>query len=117
MIQSNYQASNLQLCTFHLGHLFLGIEVEKVQEIIRYQEMTRVPLTSPVVGGLLNLRGQIVTAIDLRRRLGLGDRDRDSLPLNAIVQTGGEIVSLLVDEAGDGSRFGRRRAPGARSAF
>lgn len=101
MLQNNYQASSRQLCTFHLGHLFLGIEVEKVQEIIRYQEMTRVPLASPVVGGLLNLRGQIVTAIDLRRRLGLSDRDEDSLPLNAIVQTGGEIVSLLVDEAGD----------------
>jgi purine-binding chemotaxis protein CheW len=101
MIQNNTQTSDLQLCTFYLGNLFLGIEVEKVQEIIRYQEMTRVPLASPVVGGLLNLRGQIVTAIDLRRRLGLSDREKDNLPLNAIVQTGGEIVSLLVDEAGD----------------
>jgi purine-binding chemotaxis protein CheW len=101
MIQTNCQTSTRQLCTFYLGDLFLGIEVEKVQEIIRYQEMTRVPLSSPVVGGLLNLRGQIVTAIDLRRRLGLSDREKDSLPLNAIVQTGGEIVSLLVDEAGD----------------
>jgi purine-binding chemotaxis protein CheW len=101
MIQNHTQTSDLQLCTFFLGNLFLGIEVEKVQEIIRYQEMTRVPLASPVVGGLLNLRGQIVTAIDLRRRLGLSDRQKDNLPLNAIVQTGGEIVSLLVDEAGD----------------
>ncbi|HBB34831.1 MAG TPA: chemotaxis protein CheW [Cyanobacteria bacterium UBA8803] len=99
-----------QLCTFFLGQLFFGIEVEKVQEIIRYQEMTRVPLAPPVVGGLINLRGQIVTAIDLRRRLDLNEspysdnyasRPTDKLPLNVIVRTSDETVSLLVDEIGD----------------
>ena len=58
-----------QFSTFFLGDLHFGIEVEKVQEIIRYQHMTRVPLASSVVHGLINLRGQIVTAIDLRERL------------------------------------------------
>ena len=90
-----------QLCTFFLGELFFGIEVSKVQEIIRYQEMTRVPLAPPEVGGLINLRGQIVTAIDLRRRLELGDRASGKLPLNVIVRTSEETVSLLVDEIGD----------------
>ena len=54
-----------QLCTFTLNGLYFGIEVEKVQEVIRHQQMTGVPLADPVVHGLINLRGQIVTAIDL----------------------------------------------------
>ena len=60
-----------QLCTFYLQKLLFGVEVEKVQEVIRYQEMTRIPLAPEVIGGLINLRGQIVTAIDLRRQLEL----------------------------------------------
>ena len=58
-----------QYCTFYLDGHYFGLDVLKVQEIIRYQEMTRVPLASPTVRGLINLSGQIVTAIDLRRRL------------------------------------------------
>ena len=90
-----------QLCTFFLDQLFLGIEVEKVQEILRFQEMTRVPLAPPVVSGLINLRGQIVTAINLRRRLDLNDCSTKQLPLNIIVRTSDETASLLVDEIGD----------------
>jgi purine-binding chemotaxis protein CheW len=90
-----------QLCTFFVDNIFFGIEVEKVQEIIRYQEMTRVPLAPSVVGGLINLRGQIVTAIDLRRRLDLSDRPIEQLPLNVIVRSGDETASLLVDDIGD----------------
>ena len=60
-----------QYCTFFVDGHFFGLDVLKVQEIIRYQEMTAVPLAPPVVRGLINLRGQIVTAIDLRRRLEL----------------------------------------------
>jgi purine-binding chemotaxis protein CheW len=61
--------SRHQFCTFFLDDLFFGAEVDKVQEVLRYQEMTRVPLAPSVVRGLINLRGQIVTAIDLRNRL------------------------------------------------
>jgi purine-binding chemotaxis protein CheW len=93
-------ASN-QYCTFHLDTLFLGVEVQKVQEVFRYQEMTRVPLASPIVQGLINLRGQIVTAIDLRRRLELKPRPEGQLPMNVVVRTGDGPVSLLVDEIGD----------------
>jgi purine-binding chemotaxis protein CheW len=75
--------------------------VLKVQEIIRYQEMTRVPLASPVVRGLINLRGQIVTALDLRRRIELEDRPANELPVNVVVHTDDGAVSLLVDEIGD----------------
>jgi purine-binding chemotaxis protein CheW len=90
-----------QYCTFFVDGHYFGLDVLKVQEIIRYQEMTRVPLAPPVVRGLINLRGQIVTAIDLRRRLGLRDRPVDQLPVNVIVQTDDGAVSLLVDEIGD----------------
>lgn len=90
-----------QFCTFFLEGLFFGIEVEKVQEVIRYQEMTHVPLAPSVVGGLINLRGQIVTAVDMRRRLGLSERPKDQLPMNVVVRTEDGAVSLLVDEIGD----------------
>jgi purine-binding chemotaxis protein CheW len=90
-----------QYCTFLLDGHYFGVEVQQVQEVIRYQEMTRVPLASPVVSGLINLRGRIVTAIDLRRRLGLPDRPAGKLPMNVVVRTGDDAVSLLVDEIGD----------------
>jgi len=94
-------ANERQLCTFTLGDQYFGLDVLKVQEIIRAQEMTRVPLAHPVVRGLINLRGQIVTAIDLRRRLDMPDRPSELLPVNIVVQTDDGAVSLLVDEIGD----------------
>src|SRR5262245_30399980 len=63
--------------------------------------MTRVPLAPAVVRGLINLRGQIVTAIDLRRRLEFAERPADQLPVNVVVRTDDGAVSLLVDEIGD----------------
>jgi purine-binding chemotaxis protein CheW len=90
-----------QYCTFYLAGQYFGLDVLNVQEIIRYQEMTRVPLAPPVVRGLINLRGQIVTAIDLRRRLELSDRPPEQLPVNVVVRTEDGAVSLLVDEIGD----------------
>jgi purine-binding chemotaxis protein CheW len=90
-----------QYCTFSLDGLFFGVEVQNVQEVIRYQEMTRVPLASSVLSGLINLRGQIVTAIDLRRRLGLPERPAGQKPMNVVVRTSDGVMSLLVDEIGD----------------
>lgn len=94
-------ADERQFCTFYLDGQYFGIDVMQVQEVIRYQEMTRVPLAAGIVRGLINLRGQIVTAIDLRRRFELPDRSEDRLPVNVVVQTGEGAVSLLVDEIGD----------------
>jgi len=90
-----------QLCTFRVGPLFLGVEVIKVQEVLRYLRLTRVPLASSVVRGLINLRGQIVTAIDLRRRLGLPDLPADAQPTNVVVRTDEGAVSLLCDDVND----------------
>ncbi|MEC4892357.1 MAG: chemotaxis protein CheW [Oscillatoria sp. PMC 1051.18] len=115
-----------QFCTFYLAHLFLGLEVNKVQEVIRYQSITRVPLAPPAVRGLINLRGQIIPAIDLRKCLDLSasqsvaERKKsksesfakasalidffpqtEQLPLNVVMQADDEIFSLLVDEVGE----------------
>lgn len=91
-----------QFCTFFVDGQFFGIPVQQVQEVIRYQEMTRVPLVPPVIRGLINLRGQIVVAVDLRRRLLAADRSEESLPMNVVVRTAdGAVTSLLVDEIGD----------------
>jgi purine-binding chemotaxis protein CheW len=90
-----------QVATFTLDQLYFGVEVLKVQEVIKYQELTRIPLAPPVVQGLINLRGQIVTAIELRRRLGLAERKDGELPMNVVVRTTDGVVSLLVDEIGD----------------
>jgi len=90
-----------QLATFVLDGLHFGVDVLRVQEIIRYQRMTKVPLAPPAVEGLINLRGQIVTALDLRRQLGFLPRQSDRLPINVVVRAGEEALSLLVDDIGD----------------
>jgi len=94
-------AGKKQFCTFYLADYFFCVPVGEVQEVIRYLEMTHVPLVSEVVRGLINLRGQIVTAIDLRRRLGMEDRAAEQLPMNVVIRTSDGAVSLLVDEIGD----------------
>jgi purine-binding chemotaxis protein CheW len=90
-----------QLCTFLLDGLLFGVEVVNVQEVIRFQEMTSVPLASSIVRGLINLRGQIVTAIDMRARLRLPPLDPSQQPMNVVLRTSDGVVSLLVDEIGD----------------
>jgi purine-binding chemotaxis protein CheW len=95
-------AQTTQFCTFFLNGFFFGVEVLKVQEIIRYQQMTMVPLAPDMIEGLINLRGQIVTAIDLRRRMNFEERAVSAeLPMNVVVRTVEGAVSLLVDEMGD----------------
>jgi purine-binding chemotaxis protein CheW len=91
----------VQFCTLFLDGACYGIEVTRVQEIIRYQRLTRVPLAPGVIAGLMNLRGQIVTAVDLRRRLSLPERGGDTLPTNVVINSEVGVVSLLVDEVGD----------------
>jgi purine-binding chemotaxis protein CheW len=90
-----------QVCTFSLNQQLFGVEVQSVQEVIRYQEMTEVPLAPDAVVGLINLRGQIVTAIDLRKRLGIADRPVGQLPMNVVVRSDDGAVSFLVDQIGD----------------
>jgi purine-binding chemotaxis protein CheW len=88
-------------CTFLLGGVHFGVPVTKVQEVLRAQERTRIPLVSPVVDGLINLRGEIVTTLDLRRRLGLPPRGDDAEAMNVVIRSDEGVVSLLVDEIRD----------------
>src|SRR5262249_22341853 len=94
-------AERRQFCSFFLDGLRFGVDVRKVQEVVPYQEMTRVPLAPPTVRGLLNLRGQIITGIDLRRRLELAERPADSLPMNVVLRGEDSPVSFLVDDIGE----------------
>src|SRR6266851_5109610 len=90
-----------QFSTFFVADLFFGVDVLNVQEVLRFQQMTSVPQAPEVIEGLINLRGQIVTAIDMRRRLGLPPRGGGQMPMNIVVRTEDGAFSLLVDEIGD----------------
>src|SRR5712675_1823842 len=94
-------AQTSQFCTFYLDKLLFGVELKGVQEVIRSLEMTKVPLAPAVVSGLINLRGQIVTAVDLRRKLELDPAPPDTLAMNVVVRSEDGAVSLLVHEIGD----------------
>src|SRR5271168_499959 len=88
-------------CAFYVDNVLFGGEWKGVQEIIRKLEMTKVPLAPAVVSGLINLRGQIVTAVDLRRRLELDPAPPEMQTMNVVVRSEDGPVSLLVDEIGD----------------
>jgi len=90
-----------QLATFWLDGDLFGVEVEHVQEVLRSQSITRVPLAPPAVAGLINLRGQVVTAIELRERLGRKPRPEGQEAVVIVVRLHGEAVSLLVDSIAD----------------
>jgi purine-binding chemotaxis protein CheW len=100
-IRTGMAQTSGQYSTFFVADLFFGVDVVRVQEVLRFQQMTRVPKAPEVIEGLINLRGQIVMAIDMRRRLGLPPRSGDQDPMNIVVRTEDGAVSLLVDEIGD----------------
>ncbi len=89
-----------QLSTFVIGKYLFGVDVSMVQEVVRLQQLTPVPLSRPDIAGLINLRGEVLTAIDLRARLGLPPSDGGREPVNVVVRVDDEPVSLLVDEIG-----------------
>ena len=99
--KSDQSQTSGQFSTFFVADMFFGVDVLHVQEVLRFQQMTAVPQAPDVIEGLINLRGQIVTAIDMRRRLHLPPRAADQTPMNIVVRTMDGAVSLLVDEIGD----------------
>jgi purine-binding chemotaxis protein CheW len=89
-----------RMVTFTLdGHLY-GVDVAAVQEVLRGQARTRIPLAPRTVAGLINLRGQVLSAVDLRALLELPARDDDAEPMLVVIRVGGEPVALLVDSIG-----------------
>jgi purine-binding chemotaxis protein CheW len=100
-IDKKASATSGQLATFRLDGDLYGVEVEHVQEVLRSQQLTRVPLAPSAVAGLINLRGQVVTAIELRERLGRPPRPEGTDAVVIVVRLHGEAVSLLVDSIAD----------------
>ena len=94
--------------TFRLDRQWLGIPVVLIQEVLTGQRVTPVPLSPAEVEGFLNLRGQIVTAVDLRSVLGLPQRSADASCMNVVVRQDDELFSLIVDEVGDVLEVGER---------
>ena len=90
-----------QLATFVVDGATYGVDVTCVQEALRDLPRTPVPLAGPAVAGLVNLRGQVVLAVDLRVSLGLPPLPADAEPMMVVVEVGGEPLSLLVDQVGD----------------
>jgi purine-binding chemotaxis protein CheW len=93
--------ANRQYATFEVDDQLFGVDVADVQEVLSFPEYTPVPLAPPSIGGLFNLRGQVIAAVDLRVRLGLPPRDLAGTAMNVIVRDGDEPVSLLVDRIGE----------------
>ncbi len=87
--------------TMMVADQLFGIPVLTVQDVLGPQRVTRVPLSPPEVAGALNLRGRIVTAFDVRRRLGLPKRESDKPGMNVVVDFKGELYALMVDNVGE----------------
>jgi purine-binding chemotaxis protein CheW len=94
--------SSNEIVTFRLAKQLLGIPVLSVHDVLKPQVITRTPLAPDWVAGVLNLRGRIVTAIDLRRRLALPTRsENDGKGMSIVIEHRGEPYSLLIDQIGE----------------
>lgn len=87
--------------TATIGGQLFGLPIQRVQDVFTPERVTRVPLAPPEIAGVLNLRGRIVTLIDMRDRLGLGQRDSDTPPMAIGVESAGESYGLLIDAVGE----------------
>jgi len=92
---------NQDFVTMTIADQMFGIPVLQVQDVLGHQRITRIPLAPPEVAGSLNLRGRIVTAIDVRLRLGLTGRSKDKPGMSIVVDLRGELYSLMVDSVGE----------------
>lgn len=95
------RTSEVQFATFYVGDILLGIDIRHVQEINRQLEVTRVPHAPAEVRGVINLRGDVATVIDLRRILDLPQATVTRESRNLIVHIDGESIGLLVDRISD----------------
>jgi len=89
-----------ELVSLRVARQLVGIPVRHVHDVLHPQRITAVPTAAADIAGLLNLRGRVVTAIDLRRRLGMAPRHPATRSMSVVVEHRGELCSLLVDEVG-----------------
>lgn len=99
-INDNKRASN-QYLTFYLAGQMFGVSVLQVNDVLRAQKTTRTPLAPPTIGGIMNLRGRIVTVIDVRRCLNQKQRPAGEESMSVVVEQNGELFSLVIDAVGD----------------
>ncbi len=101
MIKNETTEQLTEYVTVVIGAQLFGLPIARVQDVFVPDRLTRVPLAPPEVAGILNLRGRIVTAIDMRRRLDLGKRDDAQPPMAIGIEYRGESYGLLVDTVGE----------------
>src|ERR1700760_4184557 len=90
-----------EFVTVQIGGQLFGMPISRVQDVFMPERLTRVPLSSSDVAGVLNLRGRIVTAIDMRARLGLPKSESEKPPMAVGVELRGESYGLLIDSIGE----------------
>jgi purine-binding chemotaxis protein CheW len=101
MTMSETQQSSTEYVTAVIGGQLFGLPIMRVQDMFIPERLTRVPLAPPEIAGVLNLRGRIVTLIDLRRRFGLGERKDGEAVMAIGVESRGEFYGLLIDNVGE----------------
>ena len=99
--QKKQDAELIQLVTFSIGEEEFGVDILKVQEIIRIMEITKVPKAPPFVEGVINLRGNVIPVIDLRKRFGLETREHDSQTRIIVIEINKMIVGFVVDSVSE----------------
>lgn len=97
----NSSAESREYVTVLIGGQLFGLSIDRIHDVFVPLNMTPVPLAQREIAGVLNLRGRIVTAIDMRRRLGLGDRDDAGHSMAVGIDTDGESFGLIVDKVGE----------------
>lgn len=95
------EADTEQLLTFHLAGQIFGVPVLQVNDVLGPQKITKTPLFSSTIAGIMNLRGRIVTAIDVRRCLNQPERPAGQGTMSVVVEQRGEFFSLIIDTVGD----------------
>jgi purine-binding chemotaxis protein CheW len=109
MPNSQQPASTTEYVTVAIGPQFFGLPIARVQDVFVLNQMTRVPLAPDDIAGVINLRGRIVTAIDLRQRLGLtGDAGRGQMAVG--IESDGESYGLVIDAVGEVLKLGAETA-------
>jgi purine-binding chemotaxis protein CheW len=101
MINETHNENVIEYVTVMIGDQLFGLPISRVQDVFMPDRLTRVPLASPEIAGVLNLRGRIVTAIDMRRRLGLPPRTDEKPSMAVGIELKGESYGLLIDTVGE----------------
>jgi purine-binding chemotaxis protein CheW len=101
MSTENAQQNLTEYVTAMIGGQLFGLPIVRVQDVFMPERLTRVPLAPPEIAGILNLRGRIVTLIDMRRRFGLGERNEGDVAMAIGVELRGESYGLLIDSVGE----------------